>query len=96
MRIAGLSHFYVPTINNRLDLSSLEQAEVYAPKQSPEKNVYTYSGGFGIYCYRSPEETLFMIKNCITAETMSTTRKLIALPNDKIPAPPDPTIDTQI
>ncbi|WP_157047172.1 hypothetical protein [Alkaliphilus metalliredigens] len=47
MRIAGISNFYVPTINNRLDLSNVKRAELEV-SDTPEphiKSVYTYEGG---------------------------------------------------
>lgn len=60
MRIAGISNFYVPTINNRLDLSNVKRAELEVsdtPEPHP-KNVYTYEGGFGTYSNKSKGENI--------------------------------------
>ncbi|SCY97133.1 hypothetical protein [Alkaliphilus peptidifermentans] len=60
MKIAGISNFYLPTMNNRLNLSDVKRAEIEVrdiPKPL-QKNVYTYVGGFGTYSNKSMKENI--------------------------------------
>ena len=61
MRISGISNFRIPTINNRLDFSSLKPAEVISmdiPKPK-KKNVYVSTGYWGqTYSNRTMKENM--------------------------------------
>lgn len=60
MRVSGISNFYLPIINNRLDLRNVNRAEIEVidvPKLH-QKNVYTYVGEPGTYSNKSMKENI--------------------------------------
>lgn len=71
MRIAGITNFYVPTINNRLDLRNVKHADVQKPEPK-QKYVDYYIGGFGTYSNKSKSENmenlLSILRNIETKE----------------------------
>ncbi|AOY77727.1 hypothetical protein [Clostridium formicaceticum] len=80
MRIAGISNFYVSTINNRLDLRNVKRAKLEVNIPEPHhKNVYTYVSGFETYSNKSMSNFLTTFRN-IEAKGSEWQCDTIALP----------------